>query len=91
MGKKIGYKHGYKITISDGFYEVIDGRVVTHFGQCNKTATVQEIANNTISVKEKSANVNRRRKGFGKIIRKEVSRGSMSRSEADEGKNVVGL
>ena len=91
MRKKIGYKHGYKITISDGFYEVIDGRVVTHFWQCNKTATVQEIANNTISVKEKSANANHRGKRFGEVIRKEVSRGSMSRSEADEGKNVVGL
>ena len=62
MKKIIGYKHGYRITISDGFYEVIDGRVVTHFGQCNKTATVQEIANNTISVKEKSANANHRGK-----------------------------
>lgn len=91
MKKIIGYKHGYRITISDGFYEVIDGRVVTHFGQCNKTATVQEIANNTISVKEKSANANHRGKRFGEVIRKEVSRGSMSRSEADEGKNVVGL
>ena len=91
MGKKIGYKHGYKITISDGFYEVIDGRVVTHFGQCNKTATVQEIANNTISVKEKSANANHRGKRFGEVIRKEVSRGSMSRSEADEGKDVIGM
>ena len=91
MKKIIGYKHGYRITISDGFYEVIDGRVVTHFGQCNKTATVQEIANNTISVKEKSANANHRGKRFGEVIRKEVSRGSMSRSEADEGKNVIGL
>lgn len=91
MRKKIGYKHGYRITISDRFYEVIDGRTVIHFGRCDNSATVQEIANKTISVKEKSANVNRRRKGFGKIIRKEVSRGSMSGSEADEGKDVIGL
>ena len=91
MRKKIGYKQGYKITISDGFYEVVDGRTVIHFGRCDNSATVQEIANKTISVKEKSANVNRRRKGFGKIIRKEVSRGSMSGSEADETKNVIGL
>ena len=91
MRKKIGYKYGYRITISDGFYEVIDGRTVIHFGRCDNSATVQEIANKTISVKEKSANVNRRRKGFGKIIRKEVSRGSMRRSEADEGKDVIGL
>ena len=70
---------------------MIDGRVVTHFWQCNKTATVQEIANNTISVKEKSANANHRGKRFGEVIRKEVSRGSMSGSEADETKNVIGL
>ena len=89
MGKKIGYKHGYKIIISDGFYEVIDGRTVIHFGRCDNSATVQEIANKTISVKEKSANVTYRRKGFGKITGKKISRGSMCRSEADEGKNVV--
>lgn len=92
MRKKIGYKHGYRITISDGFYEVIDGRTVIHFGRCDNYATVQEIANKTISVvKEKSANVNHRRKGFGKIIGKKISRGSMCRSEADETKNVIGL
>ena len=91
MRKKIGYKHGYRITISDGFYEVIDGRTVIHFGRCDNSATVQEIANKTISVKEKSANVNHRRKGFGKITGKKISRGSMSGSEADETKNVIGL
>ena len=91
MGKKIGYKHGYKIIISDGFYEVIDGRTVIHFGRCDNSATVQEIANKTISVKEKSANANHRGKRFGEVIRKEVSRGSMSGSEADETKNVIGL
>ena len=91
MRKKIGYKHGYRITISDGFYEVIDGRTVIHFGRCDNSATVQEIANKTISVKEKSANVTYRRKGFGKITGKKISRGSMCRSEADETKNVIGL
>ena len=91
MGKKIGYKHGYKIIISDGFYEVIDGRTVIHFGRCDNSATVQEIANKTISVKEKSVNVNHRGKRFGEVTRKEVSRGSMCRSEADEGENAVGL
>lgn len=89
MGKKIGYKQGYRITISNGFYEVIDGRTVIHFGRCDNSATGQEIANKTISVKEKSANVTYRRKGFGKITGKKISRGSMCRSEADEGKNVV--
>lgn len=91
MRKKIGYKHGYRITISDGFYEVIDGRTVIHFVRCDNSATVQEIANKTISVKEKKENVNHRRKRFGEVIRKEISRGSMCRSEADEGENAVGL
>ena len=91
MRKKIGYKQGYKITISDGFYEVVDGRTVIHFGRCDNSATVQEIANKTISVKEKKENVNHRRKRFGEVIRKEISRGSMCRSEADEGENAVGL
>lgn len=91
MRKIIGYKQGYRIIISDGFYEVIDGRRVVYFGECNKSSTIQEIINQTISVKEKSANVNHRRKRFGEVTGKEVSRGSMPRSEADEGKNVVGL
>lgn len=91
MKKIIGHKQGYRIVISDGFYEVIDGRRVVHFGQCNKSATIQEIANQTISVKEKSENVNHRRKRFGEVIKKEVSRGGMCRSGADETKNAVGL
>ena len=91
MKKIIGYKQGYRIVISDGFYEIIDGRRVVYFGECNKSATIQEIANKTISVKEKSANVTYRRKGFGKITGKKISRGSMCRSEADEGENAVGL
>lgn len=91
MGKIIGYMQGYRIVISDGFYEIVDGRRVVHFGECNKSATIQEIANNTISVKGKSENVSHRGKRFGKITGKKISRGSMCRSEADEGKNVVGL
>ena len=89
MRKKIGYKHGYKITISDGFYEVIDGRVVTHFRQCNKTATVQEIANNTI-LKE-DANVSYRRKRFGKVTGREISGRNSCRCGADEAKDVIGM
>lgn len=89
MRKIIGYKHGYKITISDGFYEVIDGRVVTHFGQCNKTATVQEIANNTI-LKE-DANVSHRRKRFGKVTGREISGRNSCRCGADEAKDVIGM
>lgn len=90
MRKIIGYKHGYKIIISDGFYEVIDGRVVTHFGQCNKTATVQEIANNTILNKE-DANVSHRRMRFGKVTGKEISGRNSCRCGADGAKDVIGM
>ena len=90
MRKIIGYKHGYKIIISDGFYEVIDGRVVTHFGQCNKTATVQEIANNTILNKE-DVNVSNRRKRNGEFIREEIPGGSHARCKAYAAKDVIGM
>ena len=48
MKKIAGFKKGYYIRIIDGFYEVIDGNRVVHFGQCKKNSTIQEIANKTI-------------------------------------------
>lgn len=48
MKKITGFKKGYYIKIIDGFYEVIDGNRVVHFGQCKKNSTIQEIANKTI-------------------------------------------
>lgn len=50
MKKLIGYKRGYKIQIIDGFYEVVNGRCVTHFGKCRKNSTIQEIINKTIDL-----------------------------------------
>ena len=44
MKKIAGFKKGYYIRIIDGFYEVIDGNRVVHFGQCRKNSTIQEIA-----------------------------------------------
>lgn len=89
MRKKIGYKHGYKIIISDRFYEVIDGRTAVYYGQCNKTATVQEIANDTI-LKE-DANVSHRRKRFGKVTGREISGRNSCRRGVDEAKDVIGM
>ena len=48
MKKVTGFKKGYYIRIIDGFYEVIDGNRVIHFGECRKNSTIQEIANKTI-------------------------------------------
>ena len=48
MKKITGFKKGYYIRIIDGFYEVIDGNRVVHFGQCKKNSTIQEIVNKTI-------------------------------------------
>ena len=90
MRKEIGYKHGYRITISNGFYEVIDGRRVVYFGQCKKRVTIQEIANKTILSQEDS-NVSYRRKRNGKVIRKEISGRSQRRCEAYAAKDVISL
>lgn len=58
MKKLIGYRRGYRIQIINGFYEVVDGRCVTHFGKCKKNSTIQEIINKTIDLEqEESENV----------------------------------
>lgn len=46
--KRIGYRNGYRIQIKDGFYEVVDGKRICHYGYCRKNSTIQEIANKTI-------------------------------------------
>lgn len=47
-GRKVGYKHGYRIVIHNGFYEVIDGNKAVSYGRCSSDSTVQEIADRTI-------------------------------------------
>ena len=46
--QRIGYRNGYKIQIQNGFYEVIDGKRICHYGYCRNNSTIQEIANKTI-------------------------------------------
>lgn len=60
MKKITGFKKGYYIKIIDGFYEVIDGNRVVHFGQCKKNSTIQEIANKTILLNQEGENDGKR-------------------------------
>ena len=60
MKKITGFKKGYYIRIVDGFYEVIDGNRVVHFGQCKKNSTIQEIANKTILLNQEGENDGKR-------------------------------
>lgn len=48
MKRRTGYKRGYKITIRNGFYDVIDGKRVVYYGKCRRNSTINEIANRTI-------------------------------------------
>lgn len=63
MKKITGFRKGYYIRIIDGFYEVIDGNRVVHFGQCKKNSTIQEIANQTILLNQEGENDGKRIKG----------------------------
>lgn len=60
MKKITGFKKGYYIRIINGFYEVIDGNRVVHFGQCKKNSTIQEIANKTILLNQEGENDGKR-------------------------------
>lgn len=50
--KRTGYRLGYRIQIKDGFYEVVDGKRICHYGYCRKNSTIQEIANKTILLQD---------------------------------------
>lgn len=77
--KRIGYKQGYRIVIDGNFYEVIDGRRVTHFGNCRKNSTIQEIANKTFLLdQEEKENAENRRN-----LRERVSGRNQARTKAD--------
>lgn len=49
--RTVNYKKGYKIVITDKFYEVMDGKAVLHFGQLRHKPTVQEVWNKTLGLK----------------------------------------
>ena len=44
----VHYRQGYRIIISDKFYEVISGNRVLHFGELRHRPTAQEVWNKTI-------------------------------------------
>lgn len=39
----IHYQQGYKIVINNKFYEVSDGKTITHFGELRHKPTLQEL------------------------------------------------
>lgn len=45
MRRIIHYRQGYKIVINNKFYEVSDGKTITHFGELRHKPTVQEVWN----------------------------------------------
>ena len=83
--KRIGYKQGYRIIIDGNFYEVIDGKTVTHFGTCRKSSTIQEIANKTVLLdKEEKENAENRRN-----LRERLSGRNQTRIKADGRKTAA--
>lgn len=91
MSKRIGYRLGYRIQIINGFYEVVDGKQVVHFGNCRKNSTIQEIANKTILSQMEESDVTYRKRRIESAFREEVSRGRFGRCTTNERKNVVGM
>lgn len=88
MKKITGFKKGYYIRIIDGFYEVIDGNRVVHFGECKKNSTIQEIANKTILLNQEGENDGKRIKDNVKSGREKRYR---KRNPIDARENVIGL
>ena len=91
MSKRIGYRLGYRIQIINGFYEVVDGKQVVHFGNCRKNSTIQEIANKTILSQMEESDVTYRKRRIESAFREEVSRWHCTRCTNYEGKNVAGM
>lgn len=75
MKKQIGYRHGYRITIRDCFYEVTEGKRCVYFGECRKNSTIQEIANKTflLNQNQEGNTVDYRRKSIEAVIGKRIS------------------
>lgn len=64
MKRTVHYKEGYKIVITNKFYEVLDGKMLLYFGKLRHKPTVQEVWNKSIGLlrrQEETAVENRRR------------------------------
>lgn len=89
MKKIIGFRKGYYIRIIDGFYEVIDGNRVIHFGECRINSTIEEIANKTILLNNQGVENGRQRtKGNVRTGREKRYR---ARNKDYATENVIGL
>lgn len=89
MKKVTGFKKGYYIRIIDGFYEVIDGNRVIHFGECRRNSTIQEIANKTILANSQEDENDRTR--IKSNVRPCGEKRYRARNQIDAGANVVSV
>lgn len=64
MKKTVHYKQGYKIVITNKFYEVSDGKVLTYFGELRHKPTLQEVWNKTIGLKQQEERIAENRRIF---------------------------
>lgn len=61
MRRTIHYRQGYKIVINNNFYEISDGKTVTHFGELRHKPTLQEVWNKTVGLKQEERLLNGKR------------------------------
>ena len=52
MRRVTHYRQGYKIVINNKFYEVSDGKTITHFGELRHKPTLQEVWNKTVGLEQ---------------------------------------
>ena len=50
MKRTIHYREGYKIVITDKFYELSDGKTALYYGELRHRPTVQAVWNKTIGL-----------------------------------------
>jgi len=68
MKRIIHYRQGYKIVINNKFYEVSDGKTITHFGELRHKPTLQEVWNKTVGLEQEEKLSNGRgTKSYNKI------------------------
>lgn len=68
MRRIIHYRQGYKIVINNKFYEVSDGKTITHFGELRHKPTLQEVWNKTVGLKqEEKLTSGKRTKAYNKM------------------------
>ncbi len=68
MRRIIHYRQGYKIVINNKFYEVSDGKIITHFGELRHKPTLQEVWNKTVGMEqEERLSSGKRAKTYNKM------------------------